>query len=421
LRLILAAVIAVSVAVIVVRSRQRADQTDPTINPLAGSSRPENGAGDVCVFVRNQESDVIRALESASTDLERQRILVQHRDDRGPARTLLARARSATTAPLVIQGLAMVIAHFPHSPEGKEAADLVRRKYISDESLDCAFDELEESVSDLAAQILSTAYRLSPHARIKGRAGFALACLLQTRAERLGWRDPPRAQAERARAEALLEEIATNHANLRVGRGILGELVRAQLDELRTLGVGKLAPHIRGQDVDGQPMQLSDYRGKVVVLAFWGNWCSLCRAMFPYERMLVERMKGRPFVLLGVNSDGGTSIVQSLTKEKIVTWRSWKDGGETHGGAIAQRWNVRALPDIFILDARGVIRHHVGPHADDHGPVYLLDDHGNLEHRWQARTEEVLEVAEALVQAVEHENAISASERNDADQESASR
>jgi len=38
------------------------------------------------------------------------------------------------------------------------------------------------------------------------------------------------------------------------------------------LVVGKLAPEIAGEDIDGTPFKLSDYRGKVVVLDFWGNW-----------------------------------------------------------------------------------------------------------------------------------------------------
>jgi hypothetical protein len=37
-------------------------------------------------------------------------------------------------------------------------------------------------------------------------------------------------------------------------------------------GIGKPAPEITGEDIDGKPLKLSDYRGKVVVLDFWGNW-----------------------------------------------------------------------------------------------------------------------------------------------------
>jgi hypothetical protein len=46
----------------------------------------------------------------------------------------------------------------------------------------------------------------------------------------------------------------------------------AGLEGSSSLGVGKPAPEIEGEDVDGKPMKLSDYRGKVVLLDFWGNW-----------------------------------------------------------------------------------------------------------------------------------------------------
>jgi hypothetical protein len=112
-------------------------------------------------------------------------------------------------------------------------------------------------------------------------------------------------------------------------------------------------------------------------------------------------MKGRPFVLLGVNTDSGPSFARSLVEDGTVTWRSWSDGGELYGGPIARRWNVQPLPDFFILDDRGVIRHHVGPRSDDHGPVYFLDADDRLLHRWKARSDEIQDVAESLVREVE--------------------
>jgi cytochrome oxidase Cu insertion factor (SCO1/SenC/PrrC family) len=38
------------------------------------------------------------------------------------------------------------------------------------------------------------------------------------------------------------------------------------------LAIGKMAPEITGDDIDGKPFKLSDFRGKVVLLDFWGNW-----------------------------------------------------------------------------------------------------------------------------------------------------
>jgi hypothetical protein len=76
--------------------------------------------------------------------------------------------------------------------------------------------------------------------------------------------------------------------------------------------------------------------------------------MYPHERSLVKRLEGKPFVLLGVNSDAKRDeLKKALDKEKI-TWRSWFDGGKT-GGPIASRWNVQGWPTLYVLDQRGVI------------------------------------------------------------------
>ena len=277
---------------------------------------------ELIVALANEEAALARALESDATDLERHQALLSRWNNRLWAQNVLARTRLDPPHPTTIGALAMVVTHFPDTSEGKEAADLILSKYIDDESLENVFRMLAGSESEPALRILRAAYHSSSAPTVKARAGFWLACLLQTRAERDGWRDLSRSRAETAEAESLLEESESGYGDIRVGEGLLGEVARGQLEELHTLSVGKVAPEIAGEDTDGQPLKLSDYRGKVVALAFWGNWCSLCRSTFPYERSLVMRMKGRPFVLLGVNSDHGTAIARALAEDQTITWRS---------------------------------------------------------------------------------------------------
>lgn len=73
-----------------------------------------------------------------------------------------------------------------------------------------------------------------------------------------------------AQAEALLVQIVEQYAD--AGGGKLRERAERELFSLRNLTIGKIAPDIEGEDLDGVRFKLSDYRGKVVVVDFWGNW-----------------------------------------------------------------------------------------------------------------------------------------------------
>jgi len=77
--------------------------------------------------------------------------------------------------------------------------------------------------------------------------------------------------------------------------------------------------------------------------------------MYPHERSLVKRLEGKPFALLGINSDPKDRVRDVMKKENI-TWRSWWDGGDTRG-PIAKAWNVKGWPTTYVLDAKGVIRY----------------------------------------------------------------
>ena len=76
--------------------------------------------------------------------------------------------------------------------------------------------------------------------------------------------------------------------------------------------------------------------------------------MYPHERSLVKRMEGKPFALLGINSDGHARLKSTLEKQHM-TWPSFADGSTE--GPIATAWGVHSWPTIYVLDAKGVIRY----------------------------------------------------------------
>jgi thiol-disulfide isomerase/thioredoxin len=157
-------------------------------------------------------------------------------------------------------------------------------------------------------------------------------------------------------AETLLERVVAEFADVPdwYDKRPLGSIAEGELFALRHLSIGKLAPEIVGRDHEGKLFSLAEYRGKVVVLTFSGNWCGPCVGMYPQERELVASHAGKPFDLVSVNTDANIDTLRQSIAKGEITWRCWCDGDIT--GPITTRWGILSFPSIFVLDGAGVIR-----------------------------------------------------------------
>ena len=128
-------------------------------------------------------------------------------------------------------------------------------------------------------------------------AQFALASVVQSSA------------ADRqTEAQALYEKFSAEFDGQQRYRGqLIEQSLHAQavneLEELKFRASGRMSQEIKGLDLDGRPMSLSEYRGRVVLLSFWGTWCFPCMKLVPHERDLVKQFRGQPFEIIGCNSD----------------------------------------------------------------------------------------------------------------------
>src|SRR5436190_1806067 len=98
--------------------------------------------------------------------------------------------------------------------------------------------------------------------------------------------------------------------------------------------------------------------------------------MYPHERSLVQKMEGKPFALIGVNSDDDREALKNVLTEERITWRSfWNGGGRS--GPISRAWQVTSWPTIYVIDAKGVIRYkNVRGEAMDRAVETLLKEMG---------------------------------------------
>jgi thiol-disulfide isomerase/thioredoxin len=276
--------------------------------------------------------------------------------------------------------------------------EYVKTRKITKRRAEGLCQKLETRELPSAGRVLRSLLDHDPRREVQAQACLSLARYCTRKAESVRWlKRPAAAQLFQAMEEYLGPEAAKHwkendadkltdlsaqllehveaFKDVEHPQGTFADVARAELFALRHLAVGKAAPEIEGEDMDGKRFKLSEYRGKVVVLSFWATWCGPCMAMIPHEKELVERMKDKPFALLGINADKDRSEVKRAVESKGITWRSWWDGT---GGPIATKWNVQSWPTICVIDPRGVIRYTgvQGKDLDEAVDALLAESHG---------------------------------------------
>ncbi len=123
------------------------------------------------------------------------------------------------------------------------------------------------------------------------------------------------------------------------------------------VSVGQLAPELKLSTIDGKAGRLSALKGKVVVLDIWATWCGPCKAMIPHEREMVERLKGKPFELVGISIDSELKDLKEFLAKEKLPWTHWWAGTGGWESSIAVDWDIRSIPTIFVLDTSGAIRY----------------------------------------------------------------
>jgi hypothetical protein len=250
-------------------------------------------------------TDLYNSLPGAETPEEQQKILEKekfyerlHGLQADYARRVLEFAgKHPTERPVVGDALAWVAKYAEGTPEGARAIDAIIRGHLNDKNqqIDALLSSMAHEATESAARLLRAAAEKIEDKERKTKARYFLAENFKNRAENVNvlktldektrkrieqiggkeymdWQaagDPAKLFKE---AENLFEALVKDAGGVQVYGQAIKDLVVSELFEIRNLAIGKVAPEIAGEDIDGKPLKLSDYRGKVVVLDFWGNW-----------------------------------------------------------------------------------------------------------------------------------------------------
>jgi hypothetical protein len=245
------------------------------------------------------QADFSQAYSKAKTGEERSKIVSEKYPKPDEyANRFLAIADAAPDDPAAVDGLIWYV----QLGQGGDTSKVLKRlteKYADNPKLAGVVSTIAYSDSPSGEALLRAVAEKNPDRTARGNATMALAQFLKRRVELIG-RLRENAQGVRPieqflasqgydkeavarlkstdtaalvkEIESLFERVEKEFGDINSGRGTLAKLAASELSEIRDLGIGKACPEIAGADIDGQSFKLSDYKGKVVVVDFWGDW-----------------------------------------------------------------------------------------------------------------------------------------------------
>lgn len=267
------------------------------------SATPAEQYKAILAVFKEAVADSDKALASAKTPEQRQKI---HSELDAKIKSTTVRAmelaEKAPNDPIALNALFWVDAKTPlpdkdpDSPRLK-ALKILARDYAGNDKIDGIINDRRlYDWNDATVKLLREVMEKNPKREIQGKACLMLAQQADARLQMAeDFKDNPdpakrsesffgkktveellKADPDKLRKEAQThyERLAKDYGDLPASQGgTMGKLAEVKLDTLRhSIVIGKPAPEIEGEDIDGKKFKLSDYRGKVVLLDFWGNW-----------------------------------------------------------------------------------------------------------------------------------------------------
>ena len=124
---------------------------------------------------------------------------------------------------------------------------------------------------------------------------------------------------------------------------------------------GKPAPDFFATDLDGKPISLRDYRGKIVLLDFWAVWNGFCIGEMLRVKKIYDTYKDQGFDIIGVSLDTDETKLRNYLEKNKILWRQIYSGLERQS-PLAQQYDVRSLPARWLIDRDGTLIAHEATH-----------------------------------------------------------
>jgi cytochrome c biogenesis protein CcmG, thiol:disulfide interchange protein DsbE len=164
-----------------------------------------------------------------------------------------------------------------------------------------------------------------------------------------------------ARPGVTRREIMMSAAGALVGLALIAVVWvlagRSAEPELPPIGeVSRPAPDFALPGLDGGTITLSDYRGKVVLVNFWGTWCEPCKEETPALQAAYQELRGRGLEIIGVNLYSQETAGEQAVRDFITPYGVTYPIALDTSGEIARSFQISPIPVSYFVDPSGNIR-----------------------------------------------------------------
>ena len=138
----------------------------------------------------------------------------------------------------------------------------------------------------------------------------------------------------------------------------LGKEMQGAIDIALRTEVGAIAPDFEKVDKDGNTIRLSDYRGKYVLLDFWGSWCSPCRDSHPHLKEIEAKYRDKGLVVINIATENGSKareIWLQAIEEDGMTWTQILNNEGKDKCDVVKDYAITAFPTKVLIDGDGKI------------------------------------------------------------------
>jgi thiol-disulfide isomerase/thioredoxin len=157
---------------------------------------------------------------------------------------------------------------------------------------------------------------------------------------------------ETAKGEALLSQLKTDFPKSKAAERMAQEdkakAIQAKLKE------GAIFPDFSETDLQGKPMSVAKYKGKVVLVDFWATWCGPCVGELPHVLETYKKHHDAGFEIVGISLDQDRAKLTSFMEKNKVVWQQFFDG-KGWENKLAANYGIRSIPATFLLDGTGKI------------------------------------------------------------------